>query len=221
MTLVTSQGVSSDESDSEEDSTPKAFRRISPAWRSEDLRDFMWSLDSDIQASRRPKVGHRSVRGAEPRRRKFSPLTNHEAPAPPGLPRNCYDDDWLKTLTAKQLRDLKLIETEYVFRSRGPVQSSLARQIFPPKAHGMPVFQTAVAPRATPGRNSPPVQPSPSSSTAASRSHVPVENQVPQSLPSQLVPSSAALAPAPLSTNGSEDFTKAINDVGSDSDGDL
>jgi len=108
MQSLTSQGVSSDESDSGDDTSHKAFRRISPAWRSEDLQGFMWALDCVIQANRRPKVSHCSIRGAEPRRRLLGSTKNDNAIAPPGLPRNCYDEAWLSTLTAKELRMLNV-----------------------------------------------------------------------------------------------------------------
>jgi hypothetical protein len=119
MKSLTSQGVSSDESATDDETSHKAFRRISPVWRSEALQGFMWALDTVIRANRIPKIGHRSIRGAEPRRRLFGSSKNLDAIAPPGLPRNCYHEDWLRTLTPSQLRMLELKDVIYKFGTDG------------------------------------------------------------------------------------------------------
>lgn len=117
MVLLGSQAVSSDESDSEAET--KSFRRISPTWRSMDLQGFLWSLDTVIRENRRPKVGHRSVRGAQPRQRNYSALKNIDAVAPPGLPENCYDEDWASQLNNLQTRELDMRGEAYLFPTVG------------------------------------------------------------------------------------------------------
>lgn len=72
-----------------------------------------------MEAHRVPKVGHRSIKGAEPRERRVSTVDNPDSVAPPGLPRNFYNNDWVKGLTAKQLRMLDLKEVDYDFERGG------------------------------------------------------------------------------------------------------
>ncbi|KAI6095734.1 hypothetical protein EV401DRAFT_1167181 [Pisolithus croceorrhizus] len=108
MQLIGSQGVSSDESDTGLEGQ-KVYRMISPAWRSEELADLMRSIDSTIISNRRPRVGHRAIRGQEPRQRIPSDLVNEDAVAPPGLPLNCYKESWLMSLLPSERNKLKAI----------------------------------------------------------------------------------------------------------------
>lgn len=126
MEAVGTQATSSDE-EGVDDSGHKLFRRVSPAWRSKDLRDFMWLLDDVGAASRAPKIGHRSIKGAEPRRRLKTDGKNFDSTAPPGLPFNCYDNDWREALNPYQQRMLKAQKKAYNFgigedRGAGPNQ---------------------------------------------------------------------------------------------------
>ncbi|KAI5987372.1 hypothetical protein EDD15DRAFT_2173637, partial [Pisolithus albus] len=108
MQLIGSQGVSSDESDTGLEGQ-KVYRMISPAWRSEELADLMRSIDSTIISNRRPRVGHRAIRGQEPRRRIPSDLVNEDAVAPLGLPLNCYKEGWLMSLLPSKRKKLKAL----------------------------------------------------------------------------------------------------------------
>lgn len=98
MQLMRSTAMSSDESDSDEVDSLRFFQTIAPAWRSQELGDFLHSIDEQILQNRRPRIGHRAVRGAEPRRRKHTLRVNEESVAPPSLPSNCYDSAWLASL---------------------------------------------------------------------------------------------------------------------------
>ncbi|KAI6131848.1 hypothetical protein EV401DRAFT_1883845 [Pisolithus croceorrhizus] len=117
MQLVGSQGVSSDESDTGLEGH-KVYRKISPAWCSEELANFMHSIDSLIISNRHPRVGHRSIRGQEPRRRIPSNLINEDAVAPPRLPLNCYKDSWLACLLPSERKKLNAqADKRYNFES--------------------------------------------------------------------------------------------------------
>lgn len=122
MKALTSQGASSDESESDTEPSvrrqrkPKAFRRIAPRWRSEDLRDFMWYLDECVDDDRKPPIGCRSRNGAQPRQRFFTNgVVKEDATARPGLNINCYDKTWLDSLSPKKYKDLYIIEEPYDF----------------------------------------------------------------------------------------------------------
>ncbi|KAI6165339.1 hypothetical protein EDD17DRAFT_1472674, partial [Pisolithus thermaeus] len=117
MQLVGSQGVSSDESDTGLEGH-KVYWKISPAWRSEELANFMHSIDSLIISNRRPRVGHRSIRGQEPRWCIPSNLINEDAVAPPRLPLNCYKDSWLACLLPSERKKLNAwADKRYNFES--------------------------------------------------------------------------------------------------------
>lgn len=98
MQLMGSTAMSSDESDSDEPGPQRSFRRITPAWRSRELGDLLHSIDQTILMERRPRVGHRAIRGSEPRRRKHTTMVNEASVAPPKLPYNCYNATWLASL---------------------------------------------------------------------------------------------------------------------------
>ncbi|KAI6046843.1 hypothetical protein EDC04DRAFT_2539549, partial [Pisolithus marmoratus] len=105
MQLVGSQGVSSDKLDTGLEGH-KVCWKISPAWHSEELADFMHSIDSLIISNRHPRVRHRSIHGQEPRWHIPSSLVNKDAVAPPGLPLNCYKDSWLACLLPSERKKL-------------------------------------------------------------------------------------------------------------------
>ena len=102
--------MSSDESDPDESGPQKSFRRITPAWRSQELGDLLHSIDHTILLNRRPRVGHRAIRGQDPRQRKHTALINQASVALPKLPYNCYDATWLASLrpSESKLLDMKL-----------------------------------------------------------------------------------------------------------------
>lgn len=106
--------MSSDESDSE---SPGDYRRVYPSWRGPQLEMLEWRIDTVVAELRKPKIGHRRKPGKAPRRRNHTSLENPEAIACPGLPVNCYDPAWLKTLRPGELRNLKVDGTPYGFEN--------------------------------------------------------------------------------------------------------
>ncbi|EGO25780.1 hypothetical protein SERLADRAFT_437514 [Serpula lacrymans var. lacrymans S7.9] len=129
MKNMGSQAVSSDESEPEgpdDQDDPhaeeasvhshKSFVRITPAWRSDDLSRFMHNLDTVIQRRREPRIGHRAIRGQQPRHRKHSDMVNLKSVAPPGLPCNCYKPEWLASLDNEEIKKLEMKEQHHVFR---------------------------------------------------------------------------------------------------------
>ncbi|KAF8347509.1 hypothetical protein F5887DRAFT_881624 [Amanita rubescens] len=101
------QGISSDESDYNQ--KPPVFYRISPVWRSMELRDFMWQLDGMAAQDNAQSIGRRRRgRNQRTRQRLRTDRINGESSAPIGLPRNCYDGAWLNTLSRRQLAELEM-----------------------------------------------------------------------------------------------------------------
>ncbi|KAH7918971.1 hypothetical protein BV22DRAFT_1051388 [Leucogyrophana mollusca] len=123
LEAVRAQGMSSDESDREDGEDGKkaksnSFSRVYPAWRSSQLAGFLWHLDNVVAANRAPLVGTRKRPGAAARLRPHSQKINKDAPAPPGLPRNCYERDWLASverLFPRQFKALNIQQFDYAF----------------------------------------------------------------------------------------------------------
>ncbi|KAI0315725.1 hypothetical protein OF83DRAFT_1039626, partial [Amylostereum chailletii] len=116
FTRIGTQGVSSDESESDDEEkrpTHTMYVRITPVWCSRRLSNWMWSLDDIALNQRAPRVGTRAVPGAEPRQRKHSTRVNMVAVAPPYLFRNCYDQTWLGTLLDYDKRNLHTMDLDY------------------------------------------------------------------------------------------------------------
>jgi hypothetical protein len=110
-------GVSSDESDSETGSPAKAFRIISPTWRSLELKTFLRGLDPLVLDRARPIIGERKRRGQPPRLRilRTPEDQNDLVPAPRGLPRNCYATDWYEDLPGWAQRALLVEDHDHDF----------------------------------------------------------------------------------------------------------
>jgi hypothetical protein len=108
MELMGKRGVSSDESDPEGNPEAPCFRIISPAWRSAELAILLRDLDKHVLDRCQPLVGNRKKRAKPHRVRKLAhpELFNEKATAPPGLPRNCYDDAWYDQLAGWKRREL-------------------------------------------------------------------------------------------------------------------
>lgn len=101
MKRMTSAGVSSDESDAEEEG--EVFWRVQPWWRSTELELFLWQVDDLIAETKASQIGiRRKARGRKPRIRRFSDKVDSTAVAPPYLPLNCYDQEWLASLRPMQ-----------------------------------------------------------------------------------------------------------------------
>ena len=104
MEKIGAQGMSGDESDA---SSSRRFVTLKLSWRSSALTSFLWRLDEVCTENRNLKIGYRRVRGNAPRTRYHptEPMIEENAQAPPGLPINCYDANWYKSL-----REIELVE---------------------------------------------------------------------------------------------------------------
>lgn len=106
-------GVSSDESD---DDDRNLFWRVRPAWRSTELEIFLWRLDEMIQKNKSINIGtRRKPAGRAPRNRRFGDKVNESAMAPPNLPQNCYDAEWLEKLRPMQRKLLNMQPVDHLF----------------------------------------------------------------------------------------------------------
>jgi hypothetical protein len=113
METLGRQGISSDESDYSRQ--PPIFHRISPIWRSRELRDFLWRLDElAIEDGKNPIGRRRRGHNQWTRQRLRTTRRNEESIAPPGLPINCYDETWFNGLLPRQCQGLD-IQPEYDF----------------------------------------------------------------------------------------------------------
>jgi len=114
MEKIGTQGMSGDESDG---SLPRRFVTRELPWRSSALAAFLWRLDEVCAENRNPKIGHRRIRGNAPRARyrPAEPIIEEDAKAPPGLPVNCYDAAWRKSLRETELEDLDIDLNSYDF----------------------------------------------------------------------------------------------------------
>jgi hypothetical protein len=113
-------GVSSDESDSEAGSSKhsaNAFWIISPTWRSPQLATFLRGLDPIVIVQTQPRVGERKRRGQPPRLRKLPDPErfNDSVLAPPGLPRNCYNNEWYDKLPQWAKNQVSATDEDYNF----------------------------------------------------------------------------------------------------------
>lgn len=123
LPLLQYMGTRADSSDESADEEPidirskanRVYRKISPYWRSRQLSHFLWKLDEIVFQQRLPKVGCRRVAGTLPRTRIQALSYNKYSVAPPGLPRNCYNEDWLRTLWPHELDALQMQEHDYDF----------------------------------------------------------------------------------------------------------
>jgi hypothetical protein len=106
--------MSSDESDY--GGREVIYNRIHPAWRSQELQDFLWQLD-DVQdkVTKRPVGNRRHGPQRGQRRPRTNLKINNMSIAPPNLPRNCYRPSWLKGLRTHQLKQLNIVNDNYDF----------------------------------------------------------------------------------------------------------
>ncbi|KAI0318022.1 hypothetical protein OF83DRAFT_1057561 [Amylostereum chailletii] len=120
LDMVGTQGISSDETDTERErqayrdpNLPKAYRRILPGWRSLEFTNFMWKLEKISRERRFTPVGRRSKPGSDRCARLYSGRVNYSSMAVPGLPRNCYSTEWLATLRPHDRERLQVLDWDY------------------------------------------------------------------------------------------------------------
>ncbi len=94
-----------------------AYRIIESRWQSLVFKIFLRALDAKYRAAwEKPKPGKRAVGGNPPRTRiSRADGRSEDGYAPPGLWRNCYDSDWLRSLEPYQRRALRIVNSDYDF----------------------------------------------------------------------------------------------------------
>ena len=114
INYLSTQCVSSDESEKETRRTID-YPRVYPRWRSRQLTNIMYKADAVAAANASVPIGKRKKAGTQLRSRPHSHKYNDTAPAPPGLPRNCYDAEWFLGLPSHIQKQLKVQEVDYNF----------------------------------------------------------------------------------------------------------
>jgi hypothetical protein len=113
--LLGEEGMSSDESEVDEELGIFVFRPKEMPWRPNvekvmEIIDKQRMVDRDIYSFKGSKPG--------PRSRNKKKGTSRRRP-PAGLPRSLYDKDWLKTQTMTQVRKLHISKNKFVWMRVG------------------------------------------------------------------------------------------------------
>ena len=113
--LLGEEGMSSDESEVDEELGIFVFRPKEMPWRPNvekvmAIIDKQRMVDRDIYSFKGSKPG--------PRSRNKKKGTSRRRP-PAGLPRSLYDKDWLKTQTTSQVRRLHISKNKFVWMKVG------------------------------------------------------------------------------------------------------
>lgn len=102
--------MSGDESDNRRAGKYKGqakYFRIRPIWRAPAISSWLDIIDK-VYVAYRFQENHRATPGNWIRKRHDTNRVDENTRAIPGLPRNFYDEDWLKTLDRKQEKRLKM-----------------------------------------------------------------------------------------------------------------
>ncbi|KIK22684.1 hypothetical protein PISMIDRAFT_101946, partial [Pisolithus microcarpus 441] len=110
------QAMSSDESEDDVRRTI-SYPRVYPAWRSQQLATILWQADDVAAANAAVSIGKCKKVGTQLRLCPHSTKVNTAAAALPGLPRNCYNTSWLANLIPRQVKALRVQDTDYNFGS--------------------------------------------------------------------------------------------------------
>ncbi|KAJ3507925.1 hypothetical protein NLJ89_g6031 [Agrocybe chaxingu] len=106
--------ISSDESGIDDEGDPVYFT-VTPGWRSDELTTLQRSIQRRRKQSRAVKHRQRGGIGSKPRIRVLGNRVDTDAPAPPGMPRNCYGASWMGALRSGELARLKVANYDYDF----------------------------------------------------------------------------------------------------------
>ncbi|KAI0650184.1 hypothetical protein C8Q79DRAFT_901495 [Trametes meyenii] len=119
--------MSDDETDGDEVKHQAKYRIVISEWQSEALRNFLWTLDR-LWREHWAKPTHQwRTPGNMPRLRRLRPDSKTKpGEAPPGLWRNCYDIEWLKTLKPFEREQLDVLDADYDFSIPKPILVALA-----------------------------------------------------------------------------------------------
>ncbi|KAI0710494.1 hypothetical protein C8Q76DRAFT_623967, partial [Earliella scabrosa] len=110
--LLEPVNMSGDEREGPKTAFPHIYRIIVSSWQSQELRNFLWALDTMY----RQDFGTRGLGGNPPRQRVLREGTEEEdGVAPIGLWRNCYNPAWLKKQPPHIIRELEIVDEDYDF----------------------------------------------------------------------------------------------------------
>lgn len=110
--LADGGGMSEDEPDPRSVALPSTTRKyfiIRPAWRSQQVTDWLRVMDN-VYLDHRFAADGRATRGKWTRNRVRSNKVDQTAEAIKGLPGNFYDEAWLASLSPKKKRRLRIQE---------------------------------------------------------------------------------------------------------------
>ncbi|KIP01819.1 hypothetical protein PHLGIDRAFT_326383 [Phlebiopsis gigantea 11061_1 CR5-6] len=105
--------MSGDEEEKEKPPHPPTWRIVPARWRSREFTEFLRVLDLEWREKWSAPIHTRKTSGNPPRnRREVYGSRSEEGIAPTGLPRNCYDAEWLEALHPTARRGLNIKEGE-------------------------------------------------------------------------------------------------------------
>ncbi|OSC96425.1 hypothetical protein PYCCODRAFT_1379235, partial [Trametes coccinea BRFM310] len=112
--------MSEDETDGESVEHPPVYRIVIAEWQSEELRQFLWTLDALYREYWAKPPGTRRKAGNPPRTR----ILRNESrvvpgTAPAGLWANCYNQEWLAKLRPWEREALDIQNSNYDFSLAG------------------------------------------------------------------------------------------------------
>ncbi|KAI0366437.1 hypothetical protein BV20DRAFT_952153, partial [Pilatotrama ljubarskyi] len=120
--------MSGDETDGAEKTHPPKFRIVEARWQSLALKLFLRTLDALYRECWAKPVGERATSGNPPRiRLEHKDARVEDSLAPVGLWRNCYDEEWLKSLRPHVRASLNIIQEDYKFTLPAPRVSAAQR----------------------------------------------------------------------------------------------
>ncbi|KAJ2990430.1 hypothetical protein NUW54_g8471 [Trametes sanguinea] len=108
------RNMSDDETDGPDVTHQAVYRIVIASWQSEELRQFLWTLDRLWREHWAKPDNQRRKSGNMPRKRLLRPESKTE----PGYParrlwQNCYNQAWLGTLRPYEIEALEIIPTDY------------------------------------------------------------------------------------------------------------
>ncbi|KAH9895968.1 hypothetical protein C8Q73DRAFT_643471, partial [Cubamyces lactineus] len=118
FTLLEPVNMSADETDGPEKKHPSVFSIVLAPWQSQSFRNWLWSIDAMGRHDWEHPRERRRTAGNEPRVRVLPEqptAPGNYCVAPIGLPRNCYDSDWLASLPTYAKRELEIDDSDYDF----------------------------------------------------------------------------------------------------------
>ncbi|KAI0311650.1 hypothetical protein OF83DRAFT_1017322, partial [Amylostereum chailletii] len=86
---------------------------VVPWWRSEPYTNLHWRLDRASRENSIGRVGKRSKPGSDRHARLWTGRINEQAPAPGGLPCNCYREAFVNSLRPFELARLQMADRDY------------------------------------------------------------------------------------------------------------